>query len=540
MKINHKFLTPPRAIFTFFLTLALLTGCMTESDSGSDDDNGQAANPTENTSISYTITFCSNGGDGGTSPADITAKSGEEVTLPACTFTRTGYDFKGWCRFTDGTGTIYEAGEKVKDLNEGNGDVTLFAKWVLAGNWSISYVLNGDALNPAQNSSENPTEYNIETEKVTLYAPERRFYEFAGWYINPDFSSDYMMDWYAGVVTGDVKLYAKWTVTCNSITAAIEAGETEIKLAGKISEDEIGAIGTAIRENSNTKLTVDLGGTTGAEKIPDEYYAFKDCTNLTGFVFPASVTKIGISAFENSGIESIVIPGTVKTVGSNAFSNCSSLSALTIEDGVESIGEKAFSSCSALKDVTVPASVAVAAIATLESGTDDNEPSYIIKITDKTLSSEQLSDIGTAIKTLTTKENYFAFINLDLSSATELTEIPDEAFYYFYLSGLILPDSLKNIGTKAFAYNGFEEIVIPDSVEIIEAGAISFCLFLTEITLPASLTSIGASAFKGTALKTVNYKGTQEQWEEISIHTTGNDKLTGAKIICTDGVINGE
>lgn len=513
---------------------------MTESDSGSDDDNGQAANPTENTSISYTITFCSNGGDGGTSPADITAKSGEEVTLPACTFTRTGYDFKGWCRFTDGTGTIYEAGEKVKDLNEGNGDVTLFAKWVLAGNWSISYVLNGDALNPAQNSSENPTEYNIETEKVTLYAPERRFYEFAGWYINPDFSSDYMMDWYAGVVTGDVKLYAKWTVTCNSITAAIEAGETEIKLAGKISEDEIGAIGTAIRENSNTKLTVDLGGTTGAEKIPDEYYAFKDCTNLTGFVFPASVTKIGISAFENSGIESIVIPGTVKTVGSNAFSNCSSLSALTIEDGVESIGEKAFSSCSALKDVTVPASVAVAAIATLESGTDDNEPSYIIKITDKTLSSEQLSDIGTAIKTLTTKENYFAFINLDLSSATELTEIPDEAFYYFYLSGLILPDSLKNIGTKAFAYNGFEEIVIPDSVEIIEAGAISFCLFLTEITLPASLTSIGASAFKGTALKTVNYKGTQEQWEEISIHTTGNDKLTGAKIICTDGVINGE
>ena len=68
------------------------------------------------------------------------------------------------------------------------------------------------------------------------------------------------------------------------------------------------------------------------------------------------------------------------------------------------------------------------------------------------------------------------------------------------------------------------------------------CSYLTTITLPKSLTSIGASAFAGTVLKTVNYKGTQVQWEALkaNISTTGNDKLIGAKIICTDGVINGE
>lgn len=655
---------------------------MTEADSGSDDDSGQITNPTENpgssdtnpsnpsnpdsgsTKISYTIKFALNGGEG-TPPADITAKSGEEITLPSCTFTRYGYDFKGWSIFADGTDITYGAGEKVKDLSTENGmTITLFAKWVLAGNWSISYVLNGDEVNPAQNSSENPTEYNIETEKVTLYAPERRFYEFAGWYINEDFSSDYMMDWYAGVVTGDVKLYAKWAVTCNSITAAIEAGTTEIKLAGKISEDEIGAIGTALREKSDTKLTVDLGDTTGAEEI--QYYAFQNCTNLTGFVFPASVTKIGINAFENSGIESIVIPGTVKTICNQAFSNCSSLSALTIEDGVETIDLEAFSNCSALKDVTVPASVkkldsytfkfsgletatvyaetvgdsafldcgslkkvifgggvktieetvfdmcdaleevelpttlesigkgsfsgtitqlstvkyggtkaqwdalkdngkisdgnealdsatliclgsepkevyaptdnAATVIAGLEGGTWENPNVYMIKITDKTLTADKLTEIGTAINART--KNWDGCITLDLSSATELKEIPDKAFLQSYLSGLILPDSLEAIGISAFQNNGFEEIVIPDNVKSIEKGSFWGCSSLKTITLPASLASIGASAFKNCdRLETVKYGGTQAQWEALKANISeGNNKLTGAKIICTDGI----
>lgn len=666
---------------------------MTEADSGSDDDSGQVTTPVENpsdsgtssgnggssntnpsnpsnpdsgsTKISYTIKFALNGGEG-TPPADITAKSGEEITLPSCTFTRYGYDFKGWSIFADGTDITYGAGEKVKDLSTENGmTITLFAKWVLAGNWSISYVLNGDEVNPAQNSSKNPTEYNIETEKVTLYAPERRFYEFAGWYINEDFSSDYMMDWYAGVVTGDVKLYAKWAVTCNSISAAIEAGATEIKLAGKISEDD--TIAVALRNNSGTKLTVDLSGTTGAEEIPVE--TFKDCANLAGFVFPASVTEIGINAFENSGIESIVIPGTVKTICNKAFSNCSSLSALTIEDGVETIDLEAFSNCSALKDVTVPASVkkldsytfkfsgletatvyaetvgdsafqdcgslkkvifgggvktieetvfdmcdaleevelpatlesigkgsfsetitqlstvkysgtkaqwdalkdngkisdgnealdnaalicmgsdpkevyapadkAATVIAGLEGGTRENPNVYTIKITDKTLTAKQQKEIGTAIGTRT--KGWYGFISLDLSSATELTEISEEAFSICRLRGLILPDSLEIIGIGAFELNRFEEIVIPKNIKTIEDGGFMDCSDLTTITLPASLTSIGASAFAGCAsLKTVYYKGTQVQWAQIKIDDYCNDKLTGAKIICSDSIINGE
>ena len=190
----------------------------------------------------------------------------------------------------------------------------------------------------------------------------------------------------------------------------------------------------------------------------------------------------------------------------------------------------------------VTADNAATVIAGLEGGTRTNPNVYMIKITDKTLTADKLTEIGTAINTRT--KDWDGCITLDLSSATELTEIPDKAFFQSYLSGLILPDSLEAIGIRAFQNNDFEEIVIPDKVKTIKNGGFYSCLNLKAITLPASLVSIGGSAFKiCLRLKTVYYKGTQAQWETLkaNISTTGNDKLTGAKIICADGgVINGE
>lgn len=362
---------------------------------------------TEIVKVSYTVKFDKNGGEGKL-PDDITAIVGEEITLPTAELTKTGYAFKGWCATADGTGSTYETGVKAKDLSAENGaTVTLYAKWVLQGSWSINYVLNGDDVNPAQNAETNPTEYNIETAAITLADPTRSLYEFAGWYGNAELSGEKLSGWNAGEKTGDITLYAKWTITQASVSAAIAAGATEIKLAGKISEDEIGAIRSALYENSDAKINLDLSGTTGLTEIPeyaffdeDEWtecealvgivlpegiesinqYAFRECSNLTDIVIPDSVKIIGDAAFQSSGLASIkfgsglesigkwafqvcnsltkiTLSGSVKTTGHLAFGSCDNLEEAVLEEGVQTIGENAFTNCKKLATVTIPKSV---------------------------------------------------------------------------------------------------------------------------------------------------------------------------------------
>ena len=62
------------------------------------------------------------------------------------------------------------------------------------------------------------------------------------------------------------------------------------------------------------------------------------------------VVAIGESAFENSNLESITIPDSVKTIGKKAFSSCTNLKTVTIGNGVKSIKHNAFENCNSLSD----------------------------------------------------------------------------------------------------------------------------------------------------------------------------------------------
>ena len=74
--------------------------------------------------------------------------------------------------------------------------------------------------------------------------------------------------------------------------------------------------------------------------------AFSNCSSLTSITIPESVTSIGKYAFDScSSLTSVTIPESVTSIGEDAFSGCSSLTSVTIPNSVTSIGNYAFYGC---------------------------------------------------------------------------------------------------------------------------------------------------------------------------------------------------
>lgn len=94
----------------------------------------------------------------------------------------------------------------------------------------------------------------------------------------------------------------------------------------------------------------------GVTRIGSASFGF--CRSLTYLDIPESVTEIDDWAFFKSGLTSVVIPDSLRTIRDSAFWGCSELASVTIGSGVTSIEESAFLNCTSLTSVTIPAHVA--------------------------------------------------------------------------------------------------------------------------------------------------------------------------------------
>ena len=74
--------------------------------------------------------------------------------------------------------------------------------------------------------------------------------------------------------------------------------------------------------------------------------------------FEEGTTQVVINLFSDcTGLEEIVIPGTVTIIGANSFCGCSNLRSVSIPESVVEIGEYAFNKCKKLTEITIPDSV---------------------------------------------------------------------------------------------------------------------------------------------------------------------------------------
>lgn len=127
-----------------------------------------------------------------------------------------------------------------------------------------------------------------------------------------------------------------------------------------------------------------------------------------------------------------------------------------------------------------------------------------------------------------------------VSMPESMTWIGDSAFAGCTgLEQVEISPNLTAIGSKSFySCSDLTSVVIPDKVTSIESLAFFGCLNLESITIPASVTTLDSSFVYGcTNLKKIEFKGTQEQWNALSIDP--NYLPVGVSIVCADGTIGG-
>lgn len=209
-------------------------------------------------------------------------------------------------------------------------------------------------------------------------------------------------------------------------------------------------------------------------------YAFSGCEYLVNISLNQGLRIIGDGAFSNTAVNNIVIPGTVETVGAEAFYS-TPVSALTLEDGVGYIGQRAFADSENLTAVTIPGSVKTIDIAAFVAC--PNLGTVVI---------------GSGVETI--GESAFsgdsALWSLDLGDT--ITAIGESAFESCTaLPAVTIPGSITWIGPNAFKYCGsMTAVTIGDNNGlVINDCAFQYCEQLTYVTVGAGTKEICNAAF---------------------------------------------
>ncbi len=203
-------------------------------------------------------------------------------------------------------------------------------------------------------------------------------------------------------------------------------------------------------ENGNLQVTAKIYSLTDEYgKLLDENE--KDVT----FYVPSSLKKVTITAGEEisrcafygfSNLTEVIFPDTVKTIGNNAFQNCSSLTKIDLTN-VETVYSYAFAGCSNLR--TVEFGGANAKLKQLHAGAF----SGCSGINRVVYSSEIEFVLPSTVEYIGVQcfNGCVTLTSVDLS-ATQITEVARGAFLNCYnLKTVILPD---DITVKAGAFKG--------------------------------------------------------------------------------------
>lgn len=214
--------------------------------------------------------------------------------------------------------------------------------------------------------------------------------------------------------------------------------------------------------------------------------AFRGCSNLKVAILPEELTNLGSQAFSGcSKLDSVNTLGKLTIIPSNAFNSCYKLMKIMIPDGVTSIGDNAFYQ-TGLKKIIIPNTVATMGDAPFGScGSLDSVVWNAVSCT-----------MSTAINASPFYDaSYISVKSFTFGDAVEV--IPQNLCYEMsLLDTIIIPATVTSIGQSAFnGCTGFKEVVLPEGLASLASSAFNGCTNLKKINLPSGLTTIPAQTF---------------------------------------------
>lgn len=265
--------------------------------------------------------------------------------------------------------------------------------------------------------------------------------------------------------------------------------------------------------------------------IPDtvktiSYAAFEYAPLKTVFLNDGLETIEGF-AFSNSSLLYITIPGTVTSIGQSVLAQCSSITKVTFEEGVTAIPTSAFDRCRNLETVNLPDSLTTIGDIAFWDCTKLKSLKLPKNLREfKGTPGRNMGGLNIAL-TVDPENQYF--------STDELGVLynKDKTLLYYCPNLPYTFDYTVRCNLSEYAFKGCENLRNVDiayDLHIIPENTFNGCTSLDTVTLPATLQRIDSTAFNS-SLKTVNYRGTEELWNLISVYSSGNNALKSANIV---------
>ncbi len=269
--------------------------------------------------------------------------------------------------------------------------------------------------------------------------------------------------------------------------------------------------------------------------------AFKSCNYSGGLQLPSNLTSIAESTFSGSTVAgTLVIPGSVKTIGTFAF-NRLQVDTLILEEGVTTLESASFGSLRGRPAVTIPSTVSFIGSAFYMTANSSNFTRFSTLTINSQSALDNLNGFGTTtVETiiLGAKITDYSVRNgcLIRNSTGTLLKVC-ESFTIPTDGSIKIIDGLPFFTNYAGASYivPLYEVRIPEGVKKINLAAYSSTI--QTVYLPHSLEFIIADSFSGGCPQSYVYAGTMAEWLDVTIQDIGKWKKP---VYCTDGTLRYE